>query len=98
MNNIPALDLRDIVTNLITAFLVVVAVLAHAQGNTHDLTFVDMAALLALGRTYGTISAANGYARATTAAHQRLDAIGAPPADLVGPTATAVTPGKDDAR
>lgn len=75
------IDLRDVVTNLITAFLVIVAVLAHASGNVADLTFVDMAALLALGRTYGTISAANGYAKATTAAHRRLDAIGAPPAD-----------------
>lgn len=77
----PALDLKEVVTNFITAFLVVVAILSHATGNTADLTFVDMAALLALGRTYGTISAANGYAKATYAAHKRLDAIGAPPAE-----------------
>jgi hypothetical protein len=78
-----AIDLRDIVTNLITAFLVIVAVLAHATGVDNDLTFVDMAALLALGRTYGTISAANGYAKATQAAHRRLDSIGAPPAEVI---------------
>lgn len=78
-----AIDLREIVTNLITAFLVVIAVLVHATeaSSNLDLTFIDMAALLALGRTYGTISAANGYAKATTAAHRRLDAIGAPPAN-----------------
>lgn len=88
------MDMREIVTNLITAFLIAVAVLSHATGVSADLTFVDMAALLALGRTYGTISAANGYARATTAAHQRLDAIGAPPADLAGPTPHTVTPAR----
>ena len=86
-------DPREIVTNLITAFLIITAVIAHAMGSTADLTFVDAAALLALGRTYGTISAANGYARQTFAAHARLDAIGAPPAEQVGPTApTAVPP------
>lgn len=87
------MDMRDIVTNLITAFLVVIAVLAHAYGSTRDLTFVDMAALLALGRTYGTLSAANGYARQATSAHVRLDAIGAPPANLVGPTASTLDHG-----
>lgn len=87
------MDMREIVTNLITAFLIAVAVLAHTMGVTNDLTFVDAAALLALGRTYGTISAANGYARQAIAAHARLDAIGAPPADLTGPTPSVSHPG-----
>lgn len=83
-----AVTLQDIVTNLITAFLIVTAVIVHASGgpNSRDLTFVDMAALLALGRTYGTISAANGYAKIAVQAHRRLDEIGAPPANDGGST------------
>lgn len=73
------------ITAGITAFLIVVAVLAHIFNIGGDLTFVDAAALLALGATYGKQSAANGYARATMAAHKRLDAINAPPADETGP-------------
>jgi len=77
------ITLQDIVTNVITAFLIVIAVLAHTSGDpgSKDLTFVDAAALLALGRTYGTVSAANGYAKIAVAAHKRLDAINAPPSN-----------------
>jgi hypothetical protein len=71
----------EFITSLITAFLIVVAVLAHVLGATHDFTFVDGAALLALGATYGRTSAANGYAAMAVAAHKRLDAIAAPPAN-----------------
>ena len=69
------------ITALITLFLISAAILAHLFNPVADLTFVDAAALLALGATYGKQSAANGYARATVAAHRRLDAIHAPPAD-----------------
>ncbi len=71
----------ELVTALATAFLIVTAVLSHALGSTADLTFVDAAALLALGALYGKQSAANGYARQAIAAHKRLDAINAPPAN-----------------
>ena len=72
---------QEAITALITAFLIVTAILAHLFQPTADFTFVDAAALLALGATYGKQSAANGYARAAAAAHKRLDAIHAPPAD-----------------
>jgi hypothetical protein len=68
----------EIVYGAITAFLIVAAVTAHVFTPTVDLTFVDAAALLALGALYGKTSAANGYAKSTAAAHMRLDAIGAP--------------------
>lgn len=65
----------DLVTSLITAFLVVTAVLSHIFEPTIDLTFVDAAALLALGRIYGQVSAANGYAGMAIAANKRVDVI-----------------------
>lgn len=70
----------DLVTSGLTVFLVVAAVLGHLTGG-HDLTFIDAAALLGLGATYGKASAANGYAKEAHAAHKRLDIINAPPAD-----------------
>lgn len=71
----------DIITALVTAFLVVSAVLAHVFATTNDVTFLDAAATLGLGALYGKQSAANGYAQEARAAHRRLDAINAPPAD-----------------
>jgi hypothetical protein len=71
----------EIVTALLTVFLVVAAVLEHALSPAGDTTFVDAAALLAIGALYGKQSAANGYAREAHAAHLRLDKIKAPPAD-----------------
>lgn len=70
----------EVVTALLTIFLVVAAVAGHLFSSA-DLTFIDAAALLALGATYGKMSAANGYAKETRAAHRRLDIIHAPPAD-----------------
>lgn len=72
---------QELVTALVTAFLVVAAVLTHAALPDADATFLDAAALLALGALYGKQSAANGYAKEARAAHKRLDAINAPPAD-----------------
>ena len=71
----------ELVTTLVTAFCIAVAVLSHALGSAADLTFVDAAALLGLGALYGKTSAANGYAAQARAAHKRLDALGAPPAN-----------------
>lgn len=71
----------EIVTALVTAFLIVAAVVTHATGVTTDLTFIDAAAMMGLGALYGKQSAANGYAKEARAAHKRLDAINAPPAD-----------------
>jgi hypothetical protein len=71
----------DLVTSAITAFLIVAAVLQHALLPGQDATFLDAAALLALGALYGRTSAANGYSRVAIAAHKRLDKINAPPAD-----------------
>lgn len=71
----------ELITSTMTAFLIVVAVLSHVFGATTDLTFVDMAAATALGAVFGKTSAANGYAAQAQAAHKRLDAIGAPPAN-----------------
>lgn len=71
----------ELVTTLVTGFVIAVAVLAHALGVQSDLTFVDAAALLGLGALYGKQSAANGYAAQARAAHKRLDAMGAPPAN-----------------
>ncbi len=65
----------DLVTSLITAFLVVTAVLSHIFEPTVDLTFIDAAALLALGRIYGQVSAANGYASMAIVANKRVDVI-----------------------
>lgn len=66
----------ELVTALVTAFLVVAAVLSHVLlVSGTDLTFIDAAALLALGRVYGVQSAANGYAQMATAAHQRIDVL-----------------------
>lgn len=76
----------EAVTALITAFLIVAAVAGHVFLVGADMTFVDSAALLALGALYGKTSAANGYAASTLAAHKRLDAIGAPPANDSQPT------------
>lgn len=76
----------DLVTTIVTAFLIVAAVLQHAfAGASSDYTFIDAAALLAVGALYGKQSAANGYAKETHAAHVRLDQIGAPPAGDVTP-------------
>lgn len=84
----------ELVTALITAFLIVAAVLSHAFGDSgRDLTFIDAAALLALGAVYGQTSARNGYAREAHAAHTRLDAIGAPPSREL----SAVPPGPEPA-
>lgn len=72
----------DLIVTLVTAFLIVAAVVQHAfAGAGGDYTFVDAAALLAVGALYGKQSAANGYAKETHAAHRRLDQIGAPPAN-----------------
>ena len=72
---------QEVIASLLTVFLVVAAVLQHAILPDGDANFLDAAALLALGATYGKTSAANGYAKQTEAAHKRLDKIGAPPAD-----------------
>lgn len=71
----------EIVTAALTVFLVVAAVIQHAVLPGGDANFLDAAALLALGATYGKQSAANGYAKQAEAAHKRLDKINAPPAD-----------------
>lgn len=76
----------DLVTAVLTAFLVIAAVLQHAlAGAAGDYTFIDAAALLAVGAIYGKQSAANGYAKEAHAAHVRLDQIGAPPAADTAP-------------
>jgi len=75
---------QEFVTAVLTIFLVVAAVASHYFSPATDATFLDAAALLALGATYGRISAANGYAKQAEAAHVRLDAIHAPPADATG--------------
>jgi hypothetical protein len=76
----------DLLTTLVAAFLVVAAVLQHALvGPGGDYTFIDAAALLAVGQLYGKQAASNGYAKEARAAHRRLDSIGAPPADDGGP-------------
>jgi hypothetical protein len=86
----------DLVSAAVTAFLIVAAVSAHIFLPTADMTFVDAAALLALGALYGKTSAANGYASMALAAHRRLDAIGAPPSnDGQGTTTTAAPLGQD---
>ena len=79
----------DAVTAAITAFLIVAATAAHIFCPTANMTFVDAAALLALGALYGKTSAANGYASMALAAHRRLDAIGAPPSSDSQPIPTA---------
>lgn len=71
---------QEIVTAILTVFLVVAAVASRYVQPGADTTFLDAAALLALGATYGRISAANGYAKQAQAANTRLDLIGAPPA------------------
>lgn len=71
----------DLVTSLVTVFLVVAVVLQHWLSPETPATFLDAAALLAIGATYGKQSAANGYAAEARAAHKRLDKLGAPPAD-----------------
>ena len=72
----------DLIVTLVTAFLIIGAVLQHAiAGAAGDYTFIDAAALLAVGALYGKQSAANGYAKEAHAAHIRLDSIGAPPAN-----------------
>ena len=79
---------QEAVTALLTVFLVVAAVAAHVLTLT-DTVFLDSAALLALGATYGRISAANGYAKQAAAANTRLDKIGAPPAGDTNPAPIA---------
>jgi hypothetical protein len=71
----------DVVTATLTIFLIVAAVAQHALLVGSDLGFIDYAAMLAIGATYGRVSAANGYAAEARAAHTRLDKMGAPPAD-----------------
>lgn len=72
----------EIITTLVSAFLVVAAVVTHAMGiEPARLTLIDAAAFMALGAIYGKVSAANGYAAQARAAHKRLDAMGAPPAN-----------------
>ena len=73
----------DAATAGVTVFLIVAAVLAHVFAGylpKEDTTFLDLGAVLALGALFGRTSAANGYAKMALAAHQRLDAINAPPA------------------
>lgn len=72
----------ELVTTFVSAFLVVAAVITHAIGlEAERLTLIDAAAFMALGAIYGKVSAANGYAAQARAAHKRLDAMGAPPAN-----------------
>lgn len=82
----------DFVSAVVTAFLIVAAVTAHIFFTSADMTFVDAAALLALGALYGKTSAANGYASMALAAHKRLDAIGAPPSNDGSGTTTSALP------
>lgn len=82
---------QELVTAVVTAFVIIAAVGAHMIGFTHDFTFLDALALLGAGALYGKTSAANGYAGIALAAHRRLDLIGAPPAED-GVTPPAVTP------
>lgn len=83
---------QELVTAILTIFLVVAAVAQPAILPHGDTTFLNAAALLAVGATYGRISAANGYAKEAQAAHVRLDKIGAPPADDGSRPAGAVPP------
>lgn len=86
MTNLSFGRYSDLVTAVLTAFLIVAAVVQHAVGGpASDYTFIDAAALLAVGALYGKQSAANGYAKEAHAAHTRLDQIGAPPAGDVAP-------------
>ena len=71
----------DILTTAIAAFVIIAAVVFHAVGVVGDTTFLDAAAWISLGAMFGKVSAANGYAAQAKAAHKRLDAIGAPPAN-----------------
>ena len=80
-SNTPMGKYSDVVTAVLTIFLVVSAVAQHALLPAGDANFLDAAALLAIGATYGKQSAANGYAKQAEAAHKRLDKISAPPAD-----------------
>ena len=78
---------------LLALLLVVGAMATHAMllatGQDQPITFLDAAAALAIGAVYGQQSAANGYAAEATAAHVRLDAIGAPPAGVVAVATTS---------
>lgn len=73
----------EILTTIITAFIVVTAVFVHIfpAFATVDSQFLDAAAWIALGAIFGKVSAANGYAQMAIQAHTRLDLIGAPPAN-----------------
>lgn len=85
----------DLLTTLITGFIIVTAVATHVvpalQGT--DSQFIDAAAWIALGAIFGKVSTANGYAQMAVQAHRRLDAIGAPPAgDGAGPADVPAAP------
>ena len=74
----------EIAALIIALGVVAAAVVAHLVG-VPDTSFVDDVALICVGAIFGAKSAANGYAASVVAAHHRLDAVGAPPADSLHP-------------
>ncbi len=74
----------DIVATVVGLLVILAAVCVHLFRvdilATGDTAFIDEMAWVFVGLIAGTKSASNGYSKQVAAAHERLDAIGAPPA------------------
>ncbi len=76
-----------IVSSILGILVVFAAVLVHVfpalATAVSSTDWVDNAALLVIGIAFGTRAGMNGAGQIAVAAHNRLDKIGAPPADAV---------------
>lgn len=72
----------DVVAAIVALALIFGAMLQHLlPGFTGDTAWIDNGALLAIGVVLGQRATTNGAAKIAAAAHLRLDAIHAPPAE-----------------
>ena len=79
----------ELVAALISAAVIAAALLSHVVPGLAgtDTSWIDNAALLVLGVVLGQRATTNGASKIAAAAHRRLDAIHAPPADDGAPPA-----------
>ena len=85
MNASPLGRYSDLVAAIVSVVLVLAAILAHVNlFGAIDTAWLDTSAGLAVGVILGQRATTNGAAKIATAAHVRLDAMGAPPSNTGG--------------
>lgn len=93
MNPSPFGRYAEILATLVAVGSILAAVMGHLfvmiRPELRPDTFLDNIALLAFGAVFAGQASKNGAARIAVSAHQRLDEIGAPPANDGHPPAAA---------